>query len=56
MADAVEPTTEDNEAGNEVEAHAATPLELQEMGLSQPDKGTDGLVAGNSSVSAAVCA
>ncbi|MEW1865745.1 hypothetical protein OG896_35335 [Streptomyces sp. NBC_00669] len=54
MADAVDPTNEDNaaetETDNEVEAHSEAPLDLQEMGVNSP------VVAPGSTVSLAACA
>ncbi|WP_329454397.1 hypothetical protein [Streptomyces sp. NBC_01497] len=45
---------ESHEDGNEVEAHAATPVELQEMGVRDPRNGADGVI-GSSIVSLAAC-
>ncbi|MBD0738413.1 hypothetical protein ACIOC1_12225 [Streptomyces sp. NPDC088197] len=61
MADSVEPTNEDiaETPENEVEAHAESPLDLQEMGVSKPDQGEGvlgGLQAPGSTVSLAACA
>jgi hypothetical protein len=55
MADPIEPTPEETETESEVQAHAASPLELQELGVSDPT-GSEAGVLDSSSVSLAACA
>ncbi|WP_329454396.1 hypothetical protein [Streptomyces sp. NBC_01497] len=53
MADSTEATTEDIEPGQEVEAHSAKPLGLQEMGVRAP--GQDSLLVATSTTSVISC-